>query len=216
MQQIDQIIDEILQIIEQYKKEVPEARRAWPTSIRERVVSLRQLDLSDREIAERTGIPKATVYVMARGKKYGKPKMSRNGRFLAVPVTSRRETPTQKNSEDNSENLTAKVSKVRQEFVSATLPGGIRVEGLSIESLVELSRSLLMSFRLRSGHRVYVFTEYVDLRAGFNKLSMMVREKMKAKLLDGDLFLFMGKNRKKLKAICFDGTGLLLIAKRLE
>lgn len=73
-----------------------------------------------------------------------------------------------------------------------------------------------MSFRLRSGHRVFVFSEYVDLRAGFNKLSMYVRDKMKAHLVDGDLFLFMGKNRKKIKAICFDGTGLLLIAKRLD
>ena len=54
-----------------------------------------------------------------------------------------------------------------------------------------------------------------DLRAGFNRLSMYVRERTKANLLDGDLYLFMGKNRKKLKAICFDGTGLLLIAKRL-
>lgn len=73
-----------------------------------------------------------------------------------------------------------------------------------------------MSIRLRTGHRIFIFSEYVDMRAGFNKLSMYVREKMKSKLVDGDLFLFMGKNRKKLKAICFDGTGLLLIAKRLE
>ena len=73
-----------------------------------------------------------------------------------------------------------------------------------------------MSFRLRTGHRVFVFSEYVDLRAGFDKLSMYVRDKMHEKLVDGDLFLFMGKNRKKIKAICFDGTGLLLIAKRLD
>jgi transposase len=73
-----------------------------------------------------------------------------------------------------------------------------------------------MSFRLRAGHRIFVFSEYVDLRAGFDKLSMYVREKMKSKLVDGDLFLFMGKNRKKIKGICYDGTGLLLIAKRLD
>jgi transposase len=73
-----------------------------------------------------------------------------------------------------------------------------------------------MSLRLRTGHRVFVYSQYVDLRAGFNKLSMFVRERMSAKLVDGDLFLFMGKNRKKIKAICFDGTGLLVIAKRLD
>lgn len=73
-----------------------------------------------------------------------------------------------------------------------------------------------MSFRLRDGHRVFVFTEAIDFRAGFDKLSMLVREKMKKELVEGDLFLFLGKNRKRLKALCYDGTGLLLLSKRLE
>jgi transposase len=73
-----------------------------------------------------------------------------------------------------------------------------------------------MSFRLRPGHRIYIFSEYVDMRAGFNRLSMIVRERIKAKMVDGDLFLFLGKNRKKLKGLCYDGTGLLLISKHLE
>lgn len=73
-----------------------------------------------------------------------------------------------------------------------------------------------MSLRLRPGHRVFVFQEAIDMRAGFDRLSMLIRERMQAKLVDGDLFLFLGKNRKRLKGLCFDGTGLLLIAKRLE
>ena len=73
-----------------------------------------------------------------------------------------------------------------------------------------------MSFQLRAGHRVFVFTEAIDFRAGFDKLSMLVREKMKKELVEGDLFLFLGRNRKRLKAICYDGTGLLLLSKRLE
>ncbi len=73
-----------------------------------------------------------------------------------------------------------------------------------------------MSLKLRPGHRVFVFSDYVDMRAGFNRLSMIVREKMARNLLEGDLYLFLGKNRKRLKTLCFDGTGLLLIAKRLE
>ena len=73
-----------------------------------------------------------------------------------------------------------------------------------------------MSIRLKEGLRVFVYSEYVDLRAGFDKLSMIVREKLNREVVDGDLFLFLGKNRKKLKAICYDGTGLLLIAKRME
>lgn len=73
-----------------------------------------------------------------------------------------------------------------------------------------------MSFKLREGHRVFVYRQQIDFRAGFDKLSMHVREKMKMELLEGDIFLFLGKNRRRLKALCFDGTGLLMITKRLE
>jgi transposase len=39
---------------------------------------------------------------------------------------------------------------------------------------------------------------------------------MGASLIDGDLFVFFGRNRKKVKLICYDGTGVVLINKRLE
>jgi len=73
-----------------------------------------------------------------------------------------------------------------------------------------------MSLRFRPGHRVFVYELLIDMRAGFDRLSMLVREKMGRNILEGDLYLFLGKNRKRLKAICFDGTGLCLINKRLE
>lgn len=73
-----------------------------------------------------------------------------------------------------------------------------------------------MSVSLRSGHRIFVYSEYIDLRSGFDRLSMIIREKMAAKLLDGDLFIFMGNHRKKCKALCYDGSGVILINKRLE
>jgi transposase len=73
-----------------------------------------------------------------------------------------------------------------------------------------------MAIRFKEDLKVFVYHEYVDLRAGFNKLSQVVREKIGAKIVDGDLYLFLGKNRKRLKAICYDGTGLVLITKRME
>lgn len=73
-----------------------------------------------------------------------------------------------------------------------------------------------MSLMLRDEHRVFVYSEYVDLRAGFDRLSMLVRERMAANLLEGDLFVFLGNSRRKCKAICFDGSGVVLINKRLE
>lgn len=54
------------------------------------------------------------------------------------------------------------------------------------------------------------------MRAGFDRIAMLIREQMGQNLLDGDLFLFLGRNRKRLKGLCFDGTGLLLFSKRLE
>jgi transposase len=73
-----------------------------------------------------------------------------------------------------------------------------------------------MTLRFKPGHRIFVYSEYVDLRAGFDKLSMIVREKFAARLVDGDLYVFLGRDRRKCKAICYDGTGVLLIAKRME
>ena len=73
-----------------------------------------------------------------------------------------------------------------------------------------------MSLKFRPNHRVFVFKEYTDMRAGFDKLSMLVRDRLKAKIVNGDLFLFIGKTRKRIKGICYDGTGLILIAKKLE
>ena len=73
-----------------------------------------------------------------------------------------------------------------------------------------------MSLKLKPGLRVFVYGEYIDLRAGFDKLSMIVREKMSGKLVDGDLYVFLGRNRSRCKAICYDGTGVILINKRME
>ena len=73
-----------------------------------------------------------------------------------------------------------------------------------------------MSLKFKPELRVFVFSEQIDLRAGFDRLSHLVQEKMQAKLVDGDLFVFFGRSRRKLKMICYDGTGEVLINKRLE
>ena len=73
-----------------------------------------------------------------------------------------------------------------------------------------------MSLKFKSDIRVFVFESVIDLRAGFDRLTHLVRDQMGAKLVDGDLFVFFGKNRHKVKMICYDGTGVVLINKRLE
>lgn len=73
-----------------------------------------------------------------------------------------------------------------------------------------------MTLDLRPGHRVFLFSEYIDMRSGFDRLGAFVRERMDQKLVDGDLFVFLGTNRRRLKGIYYDGTGVVLVTKRLE
>jgi len=39
---------------------------------------------------------------------------------------------------------------------------------------------------------------------------------MKQNIDHGDIYIFLGKNRKRLKALWFDGSGLILLTKRME
>jgi transposase len=64
--------------------------------------------------------------------------------------------------------------------------------------------------------RLFVFSEPIDMRSGFEALSHRVKTKMEQEILDGDIYLFLGNNRGRLKLLMFDGTGLVLVTKRLE
>jgi transposase len=64
--------------------------------------------------------------------------------------------------------------------------------------------------------RVYVFNATVDMRLGFEGLHGLIRNQLGHSVTKGDVYIFLGRNRKRLKALFFDGTGLVLITKRLE
>ena len=63
---------------------------------------------------------------------------------------------------------------------------------------------------------IYVHTQPVDLRKGFDGLSGIVRAEFQADPLDGSLFLFFNRRRDRLKILHFDGTGYWLYYKLLE
>jgi transposase len=52
------------------------------------------------------------------------------------------------------------------------------------------------------------------MRKSFNTLSALVGQQ--EDLLEGDAYLFVSRNRKRVKVLWFDGTGICLLAKRLE
>ena len=69
---------------------------------------------------------------------------------------------------------------------------------------------------LPRGVSVFAFDEPCDMRKSFDTLTALVTEHMKRDVLVGDLFLFVGRDRKRAKVSYFDGTGMCLFAKRLE
>ncbi|WP_437898948.1 IS66 family insertion sequence element accessory protein TnpB [Sorangium sp. So ce124] len=64
--------------------------------------------------------------------------------------------------------------------------------------------------------RVFVYREPVDMRKAYDTLAALVEGPMKKTLLSGDVFVFIGRTRKRAKALYFDGTGLCMLCKRLE
>lgn len=54
------------------------------------------------------------------------------------------------------------------------------------------------------------------MRAGFERLSFIVQNQMGKKLGRGTLFVFLGKNRRRVECLYHDGSGLVMLAKKLE
>ena len=71
-------------------------------------------------------------------------------------------------------------------------------------------------FLERKGLRVFVYRDRVDMRCGFERLHSLCVHQMNALMDQGHVYFFFGKNRKRVKLLVFDGSGLVLIAKRLE
>jgi transposase len=69
---------------------------------------------------------------------------------------------------------------------------------------------------LPRGVSVYAFDEPCDMRKSFDTLAALVTEHMKHDVLTGDLYLFVSRDRRRAKVLYFDGTGMCLLAKRLE
>lgn len=64
--------------------------------------------------------------------------------------------------------------------------------------------------------RIFVAAEPCDMRKSFNGLHAVVLEKLREDPVSGALFAFTNKRRNRLKLLYWDGTGLWVLAKRLE
>jgi len=64
--------------------------------------------------------------------------------------------------------------------------------------------------------KVFLCKEPADMRASFDSLFFKVQDYLKEDPFSGHLFVFLNRRRTTCKALIYDGTGLIVIAKRLE
>lgn len=64
--------------------------------------------------------------------------------------------------------------------------------------------------------KIYLASQPVDMRKGFDGLSAIVVDAWKKDPLSGHLFVFVGKRRDRVKILYWDRNGLVIHYKRLE
>ncbi len=125
-------VDEIRQLIAQFRKEVPRSRGAWPESIKTRAARLAESGRSAKQISEWVGLSYFTVLgwipreLRRRYRKAGSG--SQTGYFAAVAIRPSREC--------RALNVTKQVPQAREtSTVTVTLPGGAVIDGVTPEFL---------------------------------------------------------------------------------
>ncbi|MEB3220545.1 MAG: IS66 family insertion sequence element accessory protein TnpB [Candidatus Sericytochromatia bacterium] len=64
--------------------------------------------------------------------------------------------------------------------------------------------------------RVWACAEPVSMRKSFDGLLAVARHSLGRDPLEGDMFLFVARDRKQARVLDWDGTGLVILARRLE
>ena len=64
--------------------------------------------------------------------------------------------------------------------------------------------------------RIFLYSQSVDMRKGFDGLSGIVTQQMGANALSGDAFVFVGRRKDRLKLLVWEPSGFVLYYKRLE
>jgi transposase len=72
----------------------------------------------------------------------------------------------------------------------------------------------MISFNRRT--KVFVSREPLDMRASYDTLFAKAKGVLKQDPFSGHLFVFMNVRRQSIKCLFYDGTGFVIIAKRLE
>jgi transposase len=79
---------------------------------------------------------------------------------------------------------------------------------LKLPSLMELDQGMQV--------RIYLCAQPADMRRGFDTLAALVKEFLKHDPFSGNLFLFMGRGKDRMKILYWEKDGFCLWYKRLE
>lgn len=71
----------------------------------------------------------------------------------------------------------------------------------------------MIAFAVR---RIFLARAVVDQRKSFDTLAALVRDQLGGDVLGGDAFVFVGRDRRRLKILLFARGGFWLCARRLE
>src|SRR3954463_1282993 len=66
------------------------------------------------------------------------------------------------------------------------------------------------------GLPIYVALEPVDMRLGAERLGALIRERMGSEPRSRALFVFVGKRGHSMKVLTWDGTGTIVVHKKLD
>jgi transposase len=76
--------------------------------------------------------------------------------------------------------------------------------------------SLVARLAPLSATRIYLYSQNVDMRKGFDGLHAIIQSEFRCDALGGDLFLFLNRRRDRLKLMTWERDGWIIFYKRLE
>ena len=71
-------------------------------------------------------------------------------------------------------------------------------------------------FTLTSSHRYYLYDQPTDMRKSFDSLSGIVRNQLHRDPMSGEVYVFINKQRNRIKLLHWEAGGFVLYYKRLE
>jgi transposase len=73
-----------------------------------------------------------------------------------------------------------------------------------------------MNILFSDRYRYFIYRSACDMRKGYESLSGLVRNEWKKDPLSGDVFIFLSKQRNKIKLLHWQNDGFVIYSKRLE